>query len=134
MKIVPLDESSLEIGIGLFNDGRYFDAHEAWEGPWFRELNAREKGFIQGLIMTAGAFLHARKKECEGAVRLLEKGIPFLRNGIDVYPDLKLRDFINELERLASREDWCTSSVSGQKLPRIMREYACEPHAERVTG
>ena len=58
MKVVTLDESALEQGIDLFNRGEYFDAHEAWEGVWFRAQDAREKLFYQGLIMAAGAFVH----------------------------------------------------------------------------
>ena len=71
MKVVPLDESAVEQGIDLFNRVEYFDAHEAGEGVWLRAQAAREKRFYQGLIMAAGAFVHAKKGECAGAAALL---------------------------------------------------------------
>jgi predicted metal-dependent hydrolase len=40
MKVVPIGGYALEKGIRLFNEGKYFDAHEVWEGPWFRAQNS----------------------------------------------------------------------------------------------
>ncbi len=134
MKVVPLDESALEKGICLFNQGQYFDAHEVWEGLWFRAQNAQDKRFFQGLIMAAGAFLHAQKRECAGAAALLAKSMPLLRNGVDAHPDLQVSDFIKSLEQLG-REDWCPAASGSQALPRITRSYTCcEPHAEGLMG
>jgi uncharacterized protein len=135
MKVVPLDNSALELGIGLFNRGEYFDAHEAWDGLWFRAKDPQDKRFLHGLIMTAGAFLHAKKGKCAGATVLLAKSIPLLRSGVANHPDLQLSDFIQELEQLRSEREWCSNGEVAQKLPRITREYACcGPHAEGMTG
>ena len=134
MKVVPLDNSALEQGIGLFNRGEYFDAHEAWDGLWFRATDSRDKRFLQGLIMAAGAFHQAKKRKCSGATVLLAKSIPLLRSGVAIHPDLQLSDFIQELEQLRSEMDWCSNSEFAQKLPRITREYACcGPRAEGMT-
>ena len=43
--------------VELFNDGRYWDSHEALEDAW-RETGS---GFYQGLILYASAFVHARR-------------------------------------------------------------------------
>jgi len=135
MKVVPLDESAVEKGIDLFNRGEYFDAHEAWEGLWFRAQDAREKRFLQGLIMAAGAFVHAKKGECAGAAALLAKSLPLLRNGETTHPDLQLGDFIQALERLESQRDWCPAGAVTHQLPRILRAYpCCEPHGEGLLG
>jgi predicted metal-dependent hydrolase len=114
--------SALDQGIGLFNESEYFDAHEAWEGLWFRAQDAQEKRFLQGLIMSAGAFLHTQKQQCAGAAKLLARSIPLLRDGVDAHPDLQLADFIAALERLGSRDDWCTTTAgAAQALPKIGR-------------
>jgi predicted metal-dependent hydrolase len=135
MKVVPLDNSALAQGIGLFNRGEYFDAHEAWDGLWFRATDSQDKRLLHGLIMAAGAFHHAKKGKCAGAAVLLAKCIPFLRRGVVSHPDLQLSDFIQALEQLGSEKDWCSSGKVTQKLPRIAREYACcEPHAEGLIG
>jgi predicted metal-dependent hydrolase len=117
------------------NRGDYFDAHEAWEGLWFRAQDAEEKRFLQGLIMAAGAFLHAQKRECAGAAALLAKSMPLLRSGVDAHPDLQVSDFIKALEQLGSQRDWCPAGASARRLPRILRGYpCCEPHREGLLG
>ncbi len=114
MKVVPLHGYSLEKGIRLFNEGKYFDAHEIWEGPWFRAQNARDRHFLQGLIMAAGAFFHAQKRECRGATVLLAKSVPLLKDGVDAHPDLQLSDFIAAPEKLGIDKDWCPTAAGSQ--------------------
>jgi uncharacterized protein len=61
-----------EQGIDLFNEGRFFECHEAWEEVWKRS-DGREKLFYQGLIQAAVAILHAQRGNLEGARSLHEK-------------------------------------------------------------
>lgn len=53
----------------LFNDGRYWDSHEALEDAW-RETGS---GFYHGLILYASAFVHARRENAHGIRAQLEK-------------------------------------------------------------
>jgi predicted metal-dependent hydrolase len=41
-------------GIALFNSGRFYDAHEAWEDIW-RSTTPEPKDLFQGLIQVAAA-------------------------------------------------------------------------------
>lgn len=43
----------------LFNSGAYYEAHDVLEHLWLR-CEDEEKGFYQGLILYAGAFVHLR--------------------------------------------------------------------------
>ena len=61
-----------EEGIALFNDGRFFECHEAWEAVWKRS-RAEKKRFYQGLIQAAVAILHAQRDNRDGARRLYQK-------------------------------------------------------------
>src|SRR5260370_2720734 len=61
-----------EEGIGLFNAGRFFECHEAWEEIWKRS-DGEVKLFYQGLIQAAVAILHAQRGNLEGARSLYEK-------------------------------------------------------------
>jgi predicted metal-dependent hydrolase len=45
---------SLEAGLGLVRDGRYFEAHEVFEELW-RAADAGERDFYQGLVHVAVA-------------------------------------------------------------------------------
>src|SRR5260370_24460310 len=61
-----------EEGIGLFNEGRFFECHEAWEEIWKRS-DGEVKLFYQGLIQAAVAILHAQRGNLEGARSLHQK-------------------------------------------------------------
>jgi hypothetical protein len=61
-----------EQGIDLFNEGRFFECHEAWEEIWKRS-DGEAKVFYQGLIQAAVAILHAQRGNLEGARSLYEK-------------------------------------------------------------
>ena len=61
-----------EQGIDLFNQGRFFECHEAWEEIWKRS-DGELKFFYQGLIQAAVAILHAQRGNLEGARSLYRK-------------------------------------------------------------
>ena len=61
-----------EKGIDLFNQGRFFECHEAWEEVW-KGADGELKLFYQGLIQAAVAILHAQRGNLEGAQSLYEK-------------------------------------------------------------
>ncbi|GAA5534508.1 DUF309 domain-containing protein [Deinococcus aluminii] len=48
----------LRAGAALFDAGEWWEAHEAWEGPWSR-ATGDERHFVQALILLAAA-LHKR--------------------------------------------------------------------------
>lgn len=56
----------LKRGQDLFNDERFFEAHEAWEELWHVE-NGRDRVFVQGLIQVAAHFVHLKKGNWSGA-------------------------------------------------------------------
>jgi predicted metal-dependent hydrolase len=47
----------LDAGIAIFNEGRHWHAHEAWEDLW-KQLDAPDKDFVQGLITAAALLVH----------------------------------------------------------------------------
>ena len=84
-------------GVRLFNEGRYWDAHEAWERIWVRlPKGAAERRFCQGLILLAAAFLHrerarsAPERSAKPAVRCYRSGMEKLEGLPDVYVELDL--------------------------------------------
>lgn len=56
----PSHESLLDEGIALFNAGKHWHAHEAWEHLWL-ELEGDDKRFVQGLIMAAAMLVQHGK-------------------------------------------------------------------------
>ena len=73
---------ALIAGARLFDDGRYWDAHEAWEERWRVETDERERKFVQALIQIAAA-LHKRHvtKDEAATARLFAKALAKLEAG-----------------------------------------------------
>jgi predicted metal-dependent hydrolase len=63
----------LEEGRGLFNAGRFFEAHERWEEAWLAETRPT-KLLLQGLIQIAAGFLKLQEGRRDAADRLLGAG------------------------------------------------------------
>jgi len=81
----------LQEGIDLFNAGRYFECHEAWEEVWKR-ARGDEKIRLQGLIQAAVAILHAERGNLEGAASLYSKALDKLESTPDRYFGLEIAD------------------------------------------
>ncbi|MDP6539830.1 MAG: DUF309 domain-containing protein [Planctomycetota bacterium] len=62
-------------GVDLYNRGFLWEAHEAWEGIWHAARHdARQAGFLQGLIQCAAAALKLSMDQPRGLARLAEMG------------------------------------------------------------
>jgi uncharacterized protein len=65
-------EELFQQGIDLFNEGRFFECHEAWEQAWLRS-GGGEKLFYQGMIQAAVGILHAQRGNLAGSRTLWDK-------------------------------------------------------------
>ena len=70
---------SLERGVELFNAGRYWDAHEAWEEAWMPDRHGPDSGFYKGLIQVAAGCLHYERRNRRGTVNKWRSGAGYLR-------------------------------------------------------
>ena len=57
-------------GVALFNQQKYFEAHEVWESVWMHS-QGELRLFYQALIQAAAALLHLRNGNRIGAENLL---------------------------------------------------------------
>ncbi len=80
----------------LFNQGKYFEAHEVLEELWLPLRGTPTADYFKGLIQLAGAFVHERKERVQPAIALLhlaEKNLSRYRPemlGIELRPVLEL--------------------------------------------
>jgi hypothetical protein len=65
--------------VELFNSGRYWDAHEAWEHEWMPDRKGPDARFYKGLIQVAAGCLHYRRRNRRGAVNKWTTGADYLR-------------------------------------------------------
>jgi predicted metal-dependent hydrolase len=75
-------------GIEQFNSGYFFESHETWEDLWLQSPWPFRQ-FLQGLIQTAAAFVHLKRHQFPGTVRLLDEALAKLQDasvtmGVDV--------------------------------------------------
>lgn len=54
------------LGVQLFNDGKFFECHEAWETLWLM-AEGTEREFLHAMIQAAAALVHAQRGNWKGA-------------------------------------------------------------------
>ncbi len=85
-------------GIELFNSGRYWDAHEAWEHEWMPDRKGTESGFYKGLIQVAAGCLHYQRHNRRGAVNKWTSGARYLRAYPAVHRGVRIGELVSEVE------------------------------------
>ena len=68
------EEEMLREGIDLFNQERFWEAHEALEEIWHPATGV-ERDIIQGLILTAAALVHYQKNEKAVCISILGRAM-----------------------------------------------------------
>jgi predicted metal-dependent hydrolase len=114
-------QEALDRGINLFNEQRFFEAHEEWEQEWRLLPAGEDKTFFQGLIHASAAFIKYTRRECTGATELLTRSLSSLRAGMDRHTDIGVGELIDDLTRLQEPFAACTFPVKERDLPIIHR-------------
>jgi predicted metal-dependent hydrolase len=110
-------ERLLREGSELFNQGRFFDAHEAWEEIW-RSTTPEPRDFFQGLIQVAAALHQFRDlNRREGPRRTLAKA----RRRLEPHAPSALGiDVENLLRHIEEWEEWLeTPTEDPPALPTL---------------
>ncbi|AKJ00648.1 hypothetical protein ATI61_12049 [Archangium gephyra] len=82
-------DTCLAEGVALFDAGRFFEAHEAWEEAWQHERGPRRL-LLQGLILVAAGWLKRDAGNARGAWTLFSRALERLESlpsaceGVDV--------------------------------------------------
>jgi len=111
--------SPLAKGVALFNQGDFFQAHEALEDVW-RAAPAGEKKFLQGLIQVAVALHHHGNGNSAGARSVLRRAF---RN-LSLYPE----GFggIHSAGLLYSISEWQRALDEGTAVPPLPKIVVIE--------
>ena len=105
-------------GIDLFNQGRFFDAHEVLEDVW-RPSRGRRRRFLQALIQVAVGLHHHSTGNATGARSLLARGGNTLAHYPAVYAGVKVAPL------RASLDAWREALAEGRTAPPLPRlEFA----------
>jgi predicted metal-dependent hydrolase len=96
-------------GIELFNSGRYWDAHEAWEHEWMPDRKGPDAGFYKGLIQVAAGCLHYGRHNRRGAVNKWRSGAGYLRPYLPGHRGVALAPLVASVDAFLeamSRDGW----------------------------
>jgi predicted metal-dependent hydrolase len=85
-------------GVDLFNQGRYWDAHEAWERVWTADRGGPDAGFYKGLIQVAAGCLHYTRRNRRGAVNKWRGGAAYLRPYLPQHLGVRLAPLVEWVE------------------------------------
>jgi uncharacterized protein len=102
----------LRRGIELFNSGRYWDAHEAWEHEWMPDRKGPDAGFYKGIIQVAAGCLHYGRRNRRGAVNKWTSGARYLRPYLPVHKGV-------ELAQLVTAVDGYLAAMQGRDWPEL---------------
>src|SRR5260370_30199129 len=113
----PATAEAIERGRALFNDRRFFEAHEAWEAAWLRE-EGELRLLLQGLIQIAAAFHKiARGDHPSGCTRLLSWGLAKIEARVDTSAELDLGRFRSRVSAFADLAGRWQSGESAAPAP-----------------
>ena len=65
-------DKAIERAVQLFNDERYWEAHEVLEQVW-KNATGTEREILNGIILVAAAFVHDEKNEQDICISILQR-------------------------------------------------------------
>lgn len=125
------DWHEVEHGITLFNSGKFWHAHEAWELVWQRQ-SEDERLFFQGIIQLAAAYHHLVKKTHRtGYANNLKKAEAILQVFAPEYLGIDVRPLLGAiaagLAASAERPDDPPSDDEFSLVPKISFRLPYDP-------
>lgn len=112
--MIERPQSVVVAGARLFDEGRFFDAHEAWEEHWLVEVDPTRRLLLQGLIQIAAGFHKLLVVNApESAARLLGRGLEKLERCGAQLDDANLAPFREGVRR-------CATALDEQRFDRSM--------------
>lgn len=92
------------LGVGLFNDGQFWHAHEAWEDVWKATTDPQVRLFFKGIIQTAAALVHWQRGNPRGLHLNWHKARPKLLDLPEVMLGVHLAALIEAMDRFEAAE------------------------------
>ena len=86
-------------GIELFNQGRFWHAHEEWEDAWKAEEDPSLRLFYKGIIQTAAALVHWQRGNPRGLQLNWRKARPKLGHLAAEVLGLNIQHLIAAMDR-----------------------------------
>jgi ribulose-phosphate 3-epimerase len=119
LKTEAAGSDGLSLGVELFNQGQYWEAHEAWEGAWMPVRDTEEADFYKGLVQVAAGSYHYQRRNRHGALVKWRDGAGFLRRYLPRKAGLDLQALVTAVDDLRARLD-AETGWPELELPRLL--------------
>ncbi len=83
-----------------FNRGEYWRQHETLEAVWRAERDEAIRNFYKGILQVGVGFHHITRRNYSGAVKVLARGIDYLRPYAPRCMSVDIRRLIDEATRV----------------------------------
>ena len=106
-----------------FNRGEYWEQHETLEVLWRAERDESMRDLYKGILQTGVGFYHITRRNYAGAVKVLGRGVGYLRRyapwcqGVDVAQ--LIEESTQVLERLHALGARRIAEIDVNQLPRV---------------
>ena len=95
-------KESLKEAIDLFNNQKWYEAHDAFEDLW-NDLVGDERQIVQGILQVSVSQYHLNKGNLNGAMILIGEGLGRIRNKVSEDLEIDLILLCNNLETLLNK-------------------------------
>ena len=95
-------KESLQEAIDLFNNQKWYEAHDAFEDIW-NDLVGDERQIVQGILQVSVSQFHLNKGNLNGAMILLGEGLGRIRNRVSEDLEIDLKSLCGSLEILLNK-------------------------------
>ena len=95
-------KDSLQEAIDLFNNQKWYEAHDAFEDIW-NDLVGDERQIVQGILQVSVSQFHLNKGNLNGAMILLGEGLGRIRNKVSEDLEIDLILLCTSLESLLNK-------------------------------
>jgi hypothetical protein len=82
-------EEAISEGISFFNNERFWECHEIFEGVW-KNCDGDEKSLVQGLILVAAGLVHYQKDEDTICISIFNRALEKLENSNGQYHNIDI--------------------------------------------
>ena len=82
-------EDAIKQGISYFNNERFWECHEVFEGVWIN-AGGNEKFLLQGLILVAAGLVHYQKDEDDICINIFNRALEKLENSKGEYYNIDI--------------------------------------------
>jgi predicted metal-dependent hydrolase len=121
-EVVDSAQGAWRRGIALFDERRFFEAHEFFEYAWKADdIDDRDRLFWKGVTQVAVAFCHAQRGNDRGTLALLERAAGHLRRFPSPHRGIDTAELLRVARSLADqvRQRGASASLDFPKFPTV---------------